>query len=62
LIKAELKKTVHIISLSGSAVIVARKRLEAEEKSPTHVIQSYSKRLGSNQFMYTYFPVVKNFH
>lgn len=31
-IKAELEKIMHIISLSGSAVIVTRKKLETKEK------------------------------
>lgn len=35
-IKAELKKTVHIIS----AVTVARKRLETKEKPPTQLVSS----------------------
>lgn len=39
-IKAELKKTVRIISLSGSALIVARNRLQATEKPPTQLINS----------------------
>lgn len=39
-IKAELKKIVCIISLSGSALIAARNRLQAKEKPTTQLINS----------------------
>lgn len=38
--KLELKQTVHTNSLSGFAVIVARKRLEVKEKPPALFINS----------------------
>lgn len=61
--KLELKQTVHTNSLSGFAVIAARKRLEVKENPLCYsLIQNYSKRLGSLLFTHTYFPVIVTFH
>lgn len=54
---------MHRISLSGSAVIVARKKLETKEKPSEQLINSeVQEELSSPLFMPIHYPVITNFH
>lgn len=62
-IKAEPKKIMHITSLGGSAVIVARKKLKTKENPPKQLINlELQEELSSSLFMPIHYPAITNFH